>query len=480
MARQKIGREFRCRLQEEARARNARINDDFIEDSQTMRGFREGGLALDQGNFRIPGQSPQVLLEECSLRELAAECITDRQGNPVGQSYIEHFFSPSDHSREAWARHCRMREAGDVSAVDYSMFKGITGQILINSTLTGFEHEQFVFSQKAGVYNTSLVDGEIVPGVSLPVSDDLSKTEDLMLVRPQQPFPYMTMGENYIKLPETEMRGGIMGVDRLAIYGDRTGLVAKNAAQGGRMLGIRKEQRGLQLLLGGLNIPYVEKYIHDSAPVTLDPYQAADGTTATQLAGTALSSRPFPFVNDIPANPLKDYHSFETADQYQSKLVDPNDGLPIVFKTPSIFACFTDRFNIAQILKAFQIWRISQATSGFGDGNVNTLSPNPIQGQLGEIDVGLSRMLRQEMIKSALYSETGSGTPQADKVWWYGDIAEAIKYITNWNIKVIMAPANSEAEFTQDIVMRWRFDERGQWGWFNPRAIQRHNYQDPA
>jgi hypothetical protein len=480
MARQRIGREFRCRLQEEARKRNCRITDDFIYESQTMRGLRENGLALDDQNFRIPGKNPQVLLEECSLRELAAETITDRQGNPVGQSYIEHFFAPTDSAQEAWIRQGRMREGGDVSAVDYSMFKGITGQILIHSTLQGFEHEEFKLTKAAGTYNTSLIDGEVVPGVSLPITDDLNGTEDLMKVKPQQPFPYLNMGENFIVLPETEMRGGIMGIDRLAIYGDRTGLVAKNAAQGARLLGIRKEQRGLQMLLGGDTTPYVEKYAHDKARVTLDPYQAADGTTATQLAGTALASRPFPFVNDIPSNPLKDWHAFETADNYQSKLVDPNDGMPIVFKTPKVFACFTERFNIAVVLKAFETWRISQATSAVVSGSINTIGPNPIQDQLGNIDVQVSRMLRQEMIKSGLYSEAGVSLPQADKVWWYGDMAEAIKYITNWNIKVIMAPANSEAEFTQDIVLRWRFDERGRWGWFNPRAIQRHNYKTPA
>ena len=269
-----------------------------------------------------------------------------------------------------------------------------------------------------------------------------------------------------------------MGVDRLAIYGDRVGLVASNAAKGARILGIRKEQRGLQVLCGGQTVTYKEKFIWDTAPVTIDPYQYASGSSATQLAGTALSSRPFPFVNDIPSNPLTDYHAFEAADQYASKLVDPNDGLPITFgPKPVVFACYTERFNIAVVLKVFNMWRMS-AGGLSTTGGIATIGPNPIVEQLGDVDVQVSRMLRQEMVKSGLYGDgtaTGTLSANADKVWWYGDLKAAIKYMTNWNIKTIQAPVNSEAEFTQDIILRWRFDERGQWAWFEPRAIQRHN-----
>ena len=489
-----IGREFRTRLQEEARG--GRITEDSFDEfsgslSPTIRKFRKNALALDDGNFRIPGKSPQVLLEDCSLQEIAAETIVDRQGHPVGMSYVHEMFRPTEASARAHARMSRLREAGDPSAVDYTMFAGITGQLLINATLKGFEHEEFVFTQAAGTYNTQFVDGERIPGVSLPLTKDAmgyntatggpgkDSTEDVLLVKPQQPFPYLTMGSNYKDFPATELRGGIMGIDRLAIYGDRTGLVAANAAQGARILGIRKEQRGLQLLCGGVAGSYKEKYNWDTnGTVTLDAYQAAAGGGSGGQLVTTYPTRPFPFVNDIPNNPLSDYHAFEAADQAASKLVDPNDGLPITFgPKPVIFAPYTERFNIAVVLEAFNIWRMS-AGGLSSTGGVNTVGPNVVRSQIGEVDPRLSRMLRQEMIKSGLYGDgaaTGTLSANADKVWWYGDVAEAIKYNTNWNIKTIMAPANSEAEFNQDIVLRWRFDERGIWAWHQPRAIQRHN-----
>ena len=47
----------------------------------------------------------------------------------------------------------------------------------------------------------------------------------------------------------------------------------------------------------------------------------------------------------------------------------------------------------------------------------------------------------------------------------------------NWPITVTQAPANSEAEFTQDTVVRFKASERGNWSIWEPRCIQRHNYQ---
>ena len=46
-------------------------------------------------------------------------------------------------------------------------------------------------------------------------------------------------------------------------------------------------------------------------------------------------------------------------------------------------------------------------------------------------------------------------------MWFYGDIGEAFGYMENWPIQVIQAPANNEAEFMQDIVLRWKASKRG-------------------
>ena len=44
----------------------------------------------------------------------------------------------------------------------------------------------------------------------------------------------------------------------------------------------------------------------------------------------------------------------------------------------------------------------------------------------------------------------------------------------NWPITVVQAPTNSEAEFTQDIVVRFKASERGTPAVMEPRRIQRN------
>lgn len=493
MVRLKIGADLRNLLQAEAKKQNRRCNGNFLEDSAAeggFRRFREEELALDEGNFRVEGKSPQVMLEDCSFHDLASELIVDRNGKPVGKAFIFEHFGPGEHCQNAWQRlKGRMQEAGEIGAVDMSMFLGITGQLLINSTLKGFQHESLVFSALAGVYNTNMTTGERVPGVTLPYTKDMENVIDLLKMTPGKQFPFFTMGENFKTIPPTNQYGGIMALHRLAIYEDRTGLVAKNAAEVAFVLGVCKEQRGLKCLVTGKNgdsaFPYEEKYMHDSAPRKLDIYQAAAGATNGQLAhnidaaGTDITGRPFPFINDIPANEMVDWKAFRTADRYESKLVDPNNGLPLTMSMPTVFMPFTQRFDAARVMEAFQTWRTSGATSGMADdGGIMTVGPNLVKTLLN-LQVQTSKMLRQAMIASGLYgdaSPVGTNNVYADSVWWRGDFKEAIKYSTNWNIKVMPAPAGWDATFNQDIVAGWRADEMGEWGWHEPRLIQRHNY----
>ncbi len=429
----------------------------------TMTKLREDGLALDADNRRIEGRTPAVRFEDFSLREIAAEGIrTKSDGRGVGEAFIEAYFRDNDGLR-------RLRESGAIDAVDFSMFYGITGQLQINSILSGFNDEAFVFSKIAGTYPTRMLTGERIPGVSPPKDPDGDGKEDVTLWKEGMPFKYVGFGEEYIDLPETHGHALGIAITRLAIYGDKVGQVAKQGGEVGRLLGLRKEKRGLLRLIGAETYAYKEKRLNDTAEVTIDPYQYANGSSATQLAGSTLSSRLYPFVNDFASSPLTDADSLVSADQAFSKVPNPNTGEPIEIGAPRIFACYTRRFDLFKILKAYEMWKISQA--GLTTvGAVNTIGPNWATGVLGTVETSVSRQLRAQLIAA------GVSDVNSDKVWWYGDVAQAIQYAENWPIRVIQAPANSEAEFNQDIVARWRADERGEWVWMNPRLLQRHNY----
>jgi hypothetical protein len=73
-----------------------------------------------------------------------------------------------------------------------------------------------------------------------------------------------------------------------------------------------------------------------------------------------------------------------------------------------------------------------------------------------------------------LKAQLGLDAPTAQGYWFYGDIAKAFAYMENWPITVVQAPANSEADFAQDIPFRFKASERGAAAVLEPRAWQRH------
>ena len=102
----------------------------------------------------------------------------------------------------------------------------------------------------------------------------------------------------------------------------------------------------------------------------------------------------------------------------------------------------------------------------------NTVGPNPLN-QLG-LEFATSRQLNVQLQNSFSLSQSDAG-----KYWFYGDPA-AFAYMENWPITVTQAPTNSEAEFTQDVVVRFKASESGNWGIWDPRVLQRNNYQATA
>ena len=60
----------------------------------------------------------------------------------------------------------------------------------------------------------------------------------------------------------------------------------------------------------------------------------------------------------------------------------------------------------------------------------------------------------------------------AAKKWWFiGDFRKAFAYMENWPITVTQSPAGGDAEFNQDIVVRFKASERGAAAVINPRYV---------
>ncbi len=90
-----------------------------------------------------------------------------------------------------------------------------------------------------------------------------------------------------------------------------------------------------------------------------------------------------------------------------------------------------------------------------------TRAANP----LGHYTVRESRLAYRRIVAS------GVTAANAKKWWFLGDFRRAFAYMENWPITVTQAPANSEADFNQDIVLRFKASERGAAAVINPRYV---------
>lgn len=90
-----------------------------------------------------------------------------------------------------------------------------------------------------------------------------------------------------------------------------------------------------------------------------------------------------------------------------------------------------------------------------------TTAANP----LGNYRVHESRLAYRRIV--------ASGVTAADaKKWWFiGDFKKAFAYMENWPITVTQAPIGSEAEFNNDVVLRFKASERGAAAVLNPRYV---------
>ena len=84
---------------------------------------------------------------------------------------------------------------------------------------------------------------------------------------------------------------------------------------------------------------------------------------------------------------------------------------------------------------------------------------------LGNYRVVESRLAYRRIVAA------GVAAADAKKWWFIGDFRKAFAYMENWPITVTQSPPSSEAEFNQDIVVRFKASERGAAAVINPRYV---------
>ncbi len=320
-------------------------------------------------------------------------------------------------------------ESGE--AVDAAAFSRITGRVIEAKLLEAYRNEAFVLSRLVESVPTRL-DGERIPGVGrLP--------DEAAEVAPGMPYPSLGFGEEYIDTPQTTKRGFIVPVTKEAIFFDRTHLVLQRAAEVGEVLGLNKEKRLLSLLLG------LENNYRANGAAYNTYYAAGD---------SGPDGGPAPWINDIDAE-LVDWTDVDAAEQAFADMTDPTTGEPVLIHATNVLVMPAYRHAAHRIFNAAEI--------AYQSGSTQTTAANP----LGRYGVYESRLAYRLLLAS------GYQPQDARRMWFIGDFRKAFAYMENWPITVSVAPPNSEAEFNQDIVVRFKASERGAAAVINPRFVVR-------
>jgi hypothetical protein len=363
---------------------------------QTVKHLQE---ALRQGDLKA---------EDFSIREIAEVTLGDAR------------------VREMDPRHgggVSLMEASE--GVDVTAFSNITGQMVQSKIMDAYQQEAFVLSQLVDTIPTRF-DGEKIPGIGR-VSDDVAE------VQPGMPYPHLGFAEDYIETPQTTKRGFIVPVTREAIFFDRTHLVLQRAAEVGEVLGLNKEKRLVDLLIGTTNNYKWKGTAYDTY------YTVGD-------AG--------PWANSFTEE-LVDWTDVDAAEQLFADILDPNTGEPVLVQATTVLVMPAYRHAAHRVFNAAEI------TYTAGSAETATTAANP----LGNYSVAESRLAYRRVIAS------GEAAADAKKWWFIGDFKKAFAYMENWPITVTQSPANSEADFNQDIVVRFKASERGAAAAINPRYV---------
>jgi hypothetical protein len=317
-------------------------------------------------------------------------------------------------------------EAGD--GVDVTAFSNITGQIVQSKILEAYRQEAFVVSKLVDTIPTRF-DGERIPGIGR-LGDGTAE------VPPGMPYPSLGFGEDYIDTPQTTKRGFIVPVTREAIFFDRTNLILQRAAEVGEVLGLNKEKQLLDLLLGVTN-NYRWK------GVSYNTYSAGTGAAPDGNWTNTLTEE------------LVDWTDVDAAEQLFADILDPSTGEPVLIRATTVLV--TPAYRHA----AHRVFRAAEITYTAAGSPTATTAANP----LGNYAIVESRLAYRRIIAA------GQAAAAAKKWWFIGDFRRAFAWMENWPITVTQSPANSEAEFNQDIVVRFKASERGAAAVINPRYV---------
>ncbi len=313
----------------------------------------------------------------------------------------------------------------EMGAVTSGGFAKISGQIIYNAILDAYQMEAFVFSPMVRTIPT-MFNGERIAGISR-IADNAE------IVDEGRRYPEAGVSEDFIDTPMTTKRGMIVSLTKEAVFFDRTNVLTQRCSEVGEFLGLSKEKR------------IIDAVIDENTTAARYKWK---GTTYANFQSTS------PWINLTTGNALADFTNIDKAEQTMAAITDPYTGEPILVDPTDLIVPRGLLYTARRIVSAPDIDVITPGYETSGNPTI-TKSKNPVKAYT----IVSSNLLTARM-----------GTKTS---WYIGNINKAVGYMENWPLTTIQAPANSEVEFTNDIVMRWKSSERGAAAVLEPRYLDK-------
>lgn len=415
-----------------------------------------GGRALKQLYTRLGRKAAlQHLQEALDQRHLSPSDFSIRE---LFESFIEDGRDILRPGKSATSL-ADLMEAGDgSSAVGYSDFSNITGQIFFTEIKQAYTAEEFVFTKEVTSKASEIQDIEKIPGISQigvagygaggPGSENTNPYAGFV----NEGAEYMRYGvsEDYQEVSYKRKKGGIVEVTIEAVRGDRTGLLLERCGKLGYFLGIDKEMR------------IIDAIIDQNAGAT----SAYNGGHQYTWKGTAYATyqSSTPWINVKTSNAFLDETSIDSAWQVQAKITDPYTGLPILVMPSALIVAPQLVFKAQRSLMAQEIRQMDPGYATSGDP-VQQVSPPALPKVIPNLRVLSSRLLYSRMNTA---SETTSD-------WFLANLKEGIHHYYNWDILTSQRSKGTDAEFERDIVMQFKATIKDTVAVFEPRVMFRNS-----
>lgn len=301
------------------------------------------------------------------------------------------------------------------SSVNTAMFSQITGQIAYTTIKQQYEMPQLIGRSLVTMSTTNYLDGEKIPGISIPA-------DDFEIVGEDKPYPTVGVSAEYIETPRPVKRGAIIPVTREAIIADRLGILLARVRKLGDMMALNLEKRILRAVLGVDNF-----------------YKRNSGNNGQAIATYADNSGLHDWDNHLASNALQDYTDVENVLLAFNAIRDPQIDEPILVSGQlAMIVPQALEIKARNILQAREV-RTGDVTSGY-----ETLSPNPMSGVISRV------------VSSPYISEL-----QGNSTSWYAGVPQrAFGYKHVWDVETVMLPEDS-AMMSRDIAFGLKTGEFG-------------------